>query len=232
MAGKEFSPLSRSELREVDRRASERYHLPGIVLMENAGRGAAELLFELGIVGRVVICAGKGNNGGDGFVIARHLEIAGVATQILLFCDPEELSGDAAANYQVLRAANAAIIEMCLPPDVDRLIEELATADWIVDALLGTGIRGELREPYPAVISAINESRKRVLAVDLPSGMDCDTGLPLGCCVCASHTVTFVSRKIGFENPDSISWTGYVHIAGIGVPRQVVAEIVAEREKV
>src|SRR6266511_3365761 len=94
--------LSRDEVRSLDRRAAEEYGLPGVVLMENAGRGTAELLLALGDAGPVVVCCGKGNNGGDGFVLARHLDNRGVPVRVLLFCRPDALSGDAALNYHVL----------------------------------------------------------------------------------------------------------------------------------
>src|SRR5881409_833004 len=97
--------LSRDEVRELDRRAISEFGMPGVVLMENAGRGAAELLVSLGIHGRVLICCGKGNNGGDGFVIARHLGNRGVPVRLGLFCRPEELSGDAATNYRIIAKA-------------------------------------------------------------------------------------------------------------------------------
>lgn len=229
MTSKNSISLSRFEVRDVDRRAIEKYHLPGIVLMENAGRGAAELLLQLGIHGRVVICAGKGNNGGDGFVIARHLEIAGIDVRVLLFTSPEELSCDAATNYQVLQAAGTAGLVLGTNPDMAQLRNELSQAAWIVDALLGTGTQGSLRTPYPDVIRAINESGKRILAVDLPSGMDCDSGKPLEDCVRANHTVTFVACKRGFDNEASRKWTGDVHVVGIGVPQRIVDEIIAER---
>jgi len=127
-------PLTRDQVRDVDRRAIHDYGLPGVVLMENAGRGAAELLIGLGIAGRVVICAGKGNNGGDGYVIARHLELRGVATTVLLFCQPSELTGDAAINYHVLAAARQDIVLMGAAPDVTELDRQIASADWVVDA--------------------------------------------------------------------------------------------------
>ena len=98
-------PISREAVREIDRRAIAELGLSGVVLMENAGRGAAELLLRLGVAGPVVICCGKGNNGGDGFVIARHLDIAGVATRVLLFCNPGDVTGDAAINLRVLQVA-------------------------------------------------------------------------------------------------------------------------------
>src|SRR6516225_3600010 len=97
--------LSRSEVREVDRRAIEDFGVPGVVLMENAGRGTAELIRALGVTGRVVICCGKGNNGGDGFVIARHLDNWKVPVRLLLFAQPQELAGDALVNYRIIRQA-------------------------------------------------------------------------------------------------------------------------------
>src|SRR2546426_6389106 len=102
--------LSRAEVRDVDRRAIEEFGLPGVVLMENAGRGAAELLKALGIHGRVAICCGKGNNGGDGLVIARHLDNWGVPVRVFLFAQPSELAGDAAANYKAIAAAGVSIL--------------------------------------------------------------------------------------------------------------------------
>ena len=93
--------LSREQVRAIDRHAIEIYGMPGIVLMENAGRGAVEVLAKLGVTGKVVICCGKGNNGGDGFVMARHLDIRRIPVHILLFARPEDLTGDAAINYQI-----------------------------------------------------------------------------------------------------------------------------------
>ncbi len=214
--------LTRSEVRTVDSQAIADYGLPGIVLMENAGRGAAELLTRLGISGPVVICAGKGNNGGDGFVIARYLELHGVETSVLLFCDPQELSGDAAINCRVCISAQQRLEVLGKAPDHAVVIERLSSADWVVDALLGTGTQGAIREPYLTAIAAINASVKKVLAVDLPSGMDCDTGQPLGACVRADHTATFVARKVGFDAPGADAFTGRVHVIGIGVPRRLL----------
>ncbi len=222
-------PLTREQVRDVDRRAIHDYGLPGVVLMENAGRGAAELLLRMGIAGRVVICAGKGNNGGDGFVIARHLELRGIATTVLLFCQPSDLTGEAATNYHVLEAARQSLVVVGTAPeaaDIDRL---LAAADWIVDALLGTGTQGTIREPFVTAIAAINRGGKKVLAVDLPSGMDCNTGQPQGVCVRAAHTATFVARKIGFDVPGAERFTGTVHVIDIGVPKRPLEEVLAER---
>lgn len=211
--------MTREEVRNVDRRAIEEFGMPGVVLMENAGRGAAELLIRLGIRGPVVICAGAGNNGGDGFVIARHLENRGEQVHLLLFSDPDNLRGDAAINYNILKAAGTPRTVLGQSFDVNELDRELARADWIVDALLGTGTSGEIRDPFATLIDHINNAGKKVLAVDLPSGLDCDSGEPLGHCVRADHTATFVARKKGFDSALSPALTGTVHVIDIGVPR-------------
>lgn len=215
--------LSRDEVRALDRRAIEAFGVPGLVLMENAGRGAAELLLRLGVHGAVVLCCGKGNNGGDGFVIARHLDNHRVPVRVLLFARAEELTGDAAINYGIIARAGLPItIQAGEGSDTEALRQELAGADWVVDALFGTGLQGAIRPPLDRVIEAINASGVRVLAVDLPSGLDCDTGQPLGATVRATHTVTFVAQKKGFAAPAAAEWLGQVHVADIGAPRKLV----------
>ena len=219
--------LSRAEVREVDRRAIEEFGVPGVVLMENAGAGAARLLESLGITGPVAIACGKGNNGGDGVVIARHLECAGHAVKIILACRPEEIRGDAAVNLAIAQRSGLAI--ECLA-DADQAAWEraLAGADWIVDALLGTGASGAPTGTVATAIAAITAARgrgvARVLAVDLPSGLDCDTGTAAGACVRADATATFVARKRGFDAAGAAAFTGAVHVVGIGAPRAVLAQ--------
>jgi NAD(P)H-hydrate epimerase len=208
--------LTRAQVREVDRRAIEDFGVPGVVLMENAGRGAASVLLELGASGPVVICCGKGNNGGDGFVIARHLDNHGVVVRILLFAKPNDLTGDAQTNFRIVEKSGLTIAILPEPAEVTRA---LAAASWIVDALFGTGLGGPVRPPYDGVIEAVNASGKPVLAVDLPSGLDCDTGFPMGPTVRAGHTVTFVEPKAGFANPEAREWLGEVHVVDIGAPR-------------
>ncbi len=212
--------LSREQVRAIDRRAIEEFGVPGAVLMENAGRGAAEVLLALGARGPVVVCCGKGNNGGDGFVIARHLDNRSVPVRVLLFARPEELTGDAALNYEIVRRSGIPIkVRGGQAVDVAALRQELAAAEWVVDALFGTGLAGAVRPPFDAVIAAINASAAKVLAVDIPSGLDCDTGEPLGATVRAQHTVTFVAPKKGFAQPAAREWVGEVHVADIGAPR-------------
>lgn len=208
--------LTRVQVRDLDRRAIEEFGIPGSVLMENAGRGAAELLCSLGISGPVVICCGKGNNAGDGFVIARHLAIRSVRVHVLLFANPDELRGDAAANYHTL-SQTAVSIEHIKAPQFDQ--PEFASADWLVDALFGTGLTAAVRPPYDGIIAAMNRSRIRTLAVDVPSGLDCDTGNPLGPCIQAAHTATFAAVKMGFVQPEAQPWVGKVHCIDIGIPQ-------------
>jgi NAD(P)H-hydrate epimerase len=213
--------LTRTQVRDFDRRAIEEYGVPGVVLMENAGRGAAEVLLHLGAGDPVVICAGKGNNGGDGFVIARHLDNRSAAVRVLLFARPEELTGDAAINFNIISRSHLSI-SVCVPYDAAVVRGELAGAGWVVDALFGTGLSGAVRAPFDQVVAAINASGRPVLAVDIPSGLDCDTGLPLGATVRATHTVTFVAEKVGFAQPAARPWLGEVTVVDIGAPRMLL----------
>jgi NAD(P)H-hydrate epimerase len=208
--------LTRAQVRDIDRRAIEEFGVPGVVLMENAGRGAGEVLLSFGVDGLVVICCGKGNNGGDGFVISRHLDNRGIPVLVLLFARPEELTGDAAINYHILQMAG---LPLRSQPDLPELERELASATWVVDALFGTGLIGPVRPPLDSVIAAVNASGKPVLAIDIPSGLDCDTGLPMGPTIRATHTVTFVAPKAGFVNHAAQEWLGRVHVVDIGTPR-------------
>lgn len=209
--------LTRKQVRAFDKHAIEQLGIPAAVLMENAGRGAAAILQSLRITGRVVLCCGKGNNGGDGLVMARHLANAGFGVLTLLFARPEDISADAQVQWNIVRKIGLAT--QLLPQTIDEtnLAATLAGADWIVDALFGTGLIGPVRPPFDRVIELINATPARVLALDIPSGLDADTGEPVGPTVRADHTVTFVAAKAGFQNPTASPFTGRVHVANIGV---------------
>lgn len=219
--------LSRAEVREVDRLAIQDYGVPGVVLMENAGAGAARLLESLGLGGPVAIVCGKGSNGGDGLVIARHLDLAGHAVRLLLACRPAEIRGDAAVNLDIATRSGLAT-ERLAEADQAAWERRLSGAAWIVDALLGTGASGAPTGAVATAIAAINTVRARgstrVLAVDLPSGLDCDAGTAAGQCVRADATATFVARKRGFDAAEAAGFTGSVHVIGIGAPRAVLAQ--------
>lgn len=217
--------LSGEQAREIDSRALREHGLTGLVLMENAGRGCAELLQRLGIDGPIRICAGKGNNGGDGYVIARHLDNAGFTVHVGSAVDPSVLTGDAAVNHMAWVSGNGAVDVV----EAGGWDDMLSGAAWIVDALLGTGTRGEVRPPFDVAIDAINRtsdgSAGRVLSVDLPSGLDCDSGSRLGRCVRADHTATFVAPKRGLVEDGASEWVGAIHVVDIGIPRSLREEV-------
>ncbi|MGB2974861.1 MAG: NAD(P)H-hydrate epimerase [Phycisphaerae bacterium] len=214
---------TRDEIRAFDRYAIEALGVPGIVLMENAGRQIAEAARAM-LAGRaksrVVILAGPGNNGGDGFVVARHLAMAGIRAEVALLAPREKIVGDADTNLRVLEAMGFQV--RVLAGKVETMLGELrpmlAEADLVVDGMLGTGTRGEIREPYASVIGAVNDARRPVLAIDIPSGLDPDTGKPLGPTIRATKTVTLAAVKVGFRKPGAAEYTGEVVLADIGVP--------------
>jgi NAD(P)H-hydrate epimerase len=219
--------LTRQQVRDVDVRAIADYGMSGLVLMENAGRGCADVLRQIEQRGPVVIACGKGNNGGDGFVIARHLDNAGIEVRVLLFCRPMELAGEAAINFSIIRQAGIAI-DACDALGTaanSTLRARLDGAAWIVDALLGTGATGTPRPPLSEAIRLLNAHPARKLAVDLPSGLDCNTGVPADPTFRADHTCTFVAAKPGLVAPAAKEFAGTLHIIDIGVPRRLIAQI-------
>jgi NAD(P)H-hydrate epimerase len=217
--------LSRAEVREVDQRAIQEYGMSGLVLMENAGRGCADVLFQLGCRGPVAVVCGRGNNAGDGFVIARHLDLRGIEVRALLPGSPGELRGDAAANYAILAKCGVPVCDLSAPFDAAALDAQLAGCEWVVDALLGTGTTGAPRAPFDAAIRRMNAAAAQRLAVDLPSGLDCDKGEPAEPTFRAHHTCTFVAPKMGFANPAAATFLGLVHVLDIGAPRRLIEEI-------
>jgi NAD(P)H-hydrate epimerase len=212
-----MKPLTRQQSRAVDEWAIRELGISGLVLMENAGRGVADVLLSSDTTcRRVLVLCGKGNNGGDGFVIARHLMIRGVESRVVLLVDPGELQGDALTNFNILQS-----IGLVVEP-ASQLEAAVAGCDWIcdwvIDAMLGTGAVGEPREPYRSAIEWLNSQSANVLAVDLPSGLDCDTGEPSEVTVKADVTCTFHAPKVGFTNPRAQEFLGELHVVSIGIP--------------
>ncbi|MBM4026346.1 MAG: NAD(P)H-hydrate epimerase [Planctomycetes bacterium] len=215
--------MSRDEVRRVDAWAIDEIGVPGVVLMENAGRSCAELVRQkLAAVQRPTVClfCGTGNNGGDGHVIARHLLNAGFRVRTVLCGEHQKVRGDARVNLDILERLGHAV-EPLDPgaPDLATYVTAFADeADLIVDALFGTGLRGELDHEFRSLIEAINGLGRPILAVDIPSGLDCDTGAPLGAAIRAACTVTFVAVKKGFlASPEASQYTGEIYVASIGV---------------
>jgi NAD(P)H-hydrate epimerase len=217
--------LTRRQARRVDEVAIGEWGMSGLVLMENAGRGCVDLLERLGIAGPIAVCCGRGNNAGDGFVIARHLELRGRAVKVCLWSEPDRLSDDATANYEILARTDVPIVSFAKGHDAARLDAELDGADWIVDSLLGTGATGPPRPPLDEVIRQLNERRARKLAIDLPSGLDCDTGDAPGEVFRADHTATFVAAKPGFFTPHARPLVGELHVLDIGAPVKLIRSV-------
>ena len=218
--------LSRAQVREIDRKAIEDYGIPGIVLMENASRAAAEVVrrrLSSQANPRIVIVAGTGNNAGDGFAAARHLHNAGLKVVVLMAGEPARIVGDAKINLDIIRRMQLDIRTLSQDHQgLDQLRAELAQADLVIDAILGTGLSGQVRGFYAEVIEELNSSPTPILAVDIPSGLDCDIGQPLGQAVRAVATVTFVARKKGFDAPGADTYTGQVVVADIGAPKELI----------
>ncbi len=222
--------LSRDQIRRVDRLAVERYSIAGLVLMENAGRNAAQIIRNTyGQTAKAFICCGSGNNGGDGCVIARHLHNAGWSVRLMITVDASRMTHDAKANFTIIDAMN---IETRVLPDWEMqraAVESIREDEVVIDALLGTGFRGEVRSPTAELIEAVNAANKRaVVAVDVPSGLDCNTGDPSNATVRADLTITFVAAKTGFVVPAAAPYVGRLEVADIGAPRELVNEVIAE----
>ncbi|MBN1362224.1 MAG: NAD(P)H-hydrate epimerase [Sedimentisphaerales bacterium] len=222
-AAKPKRVMSRDEVRAVDRWAIEQIGVPGVVLMENAGRSCAELVREkLRDVAQPQVCifCGTGNNGGDGYVVARHLLNSAVTVRVAICGDAAKVHGDARINLNILTQMGCPITQ--LDPEDANLAATVRTvagqANLVVDALFGTGLQGQLKGPCVKLIEAINALGFPVLSVDIPSGLDCDSGEPLGTAIRAAWTVTFVAVKRGFAaGPAASAYTGHVYVASIGV---------------
>ena len=211
--------LTRAQVREIDRRAIEEYHIPGIVLMENAARSVVDvargMLRREGLRSALILCGG-GNNGGDGLAIARHLYNRGTPVFIGLATDPANYKGDALINWQIVNAMG-----LRHAPATPELVQE-HSRDLIIDAIFGTGLSESPRPPFDELAKAVNDDTGAVLAVDVPSGLDCDTGQPLGPCIRANVTVTFVAEKIGFSEPVAKRFLGDVVVGDIGCPLELI----------
>ncbi len=222
--------LTRAQVRRVDERAINHYHIDGLVLMENAGRSAAAIIRDTyGPTGSALIIAGTGNNGGDGFVIARHLHNAGWQVRLLVVGDPSRMTPDAKANYRIVEAMDLPRSIASDLPSLRTVVESIRNDEIVVDALLGTGFTGQVRSPTAELIEAVNKAPRRgLVAVDVPSGLDCDTGAASNATIAADLTVTFVAEKVGFANMVAAPYVGKVSIADIGAPPEAIAEVLAE----
>jgi ADP-dependent NAD(P)H-hydrate dehydratase / NAD(P)H-hydrate epimerase len=222
--------LSRAQMRAFDAHAIRSCSVPGIVLMENAGRGATdvllhELLSSKGDGVRALVVCGTGNNGGDGFVVARHLLLRGARPVVVLTGDPQRVSSDARANLDAWRGLGGDLRTFAAGAPLSALTDAMAEADVVVDALFGTGLDRAIDGFLRDVVGAINAARAPRFAVDLPSGLDADTGSTLGVAVRADVTATFAHHKLGLLTPQGAELAGRVHVVDIGVPASLAAGV-------
>ncbi len=220
--------LTAAEMAQIDRITIDDIGIPGVVLMESAGKGATDFYQEIFpdiCEKKVLIIAGSGNNGGDGFVIARHLYYRG-STSVKVICLKEvaKLKGDALINCQIIKKLGIPTEEYTGEEFLPEISEELKACDIVVDAILGTGLKSEVRGFYRQVIEAINDAGKPVLAVDIPSGLDASSGKPLGVCVNAVATATFGLPKIGQVVTPGHNFVGKLRVVDIGIPDSVIRE--------
>ena len=221
--------LTRAQLREIDRLAIEELAIPSLVLMENAGRNAAEEIAGLAArvgAARIVVLCGPGNNGGDGFVIARHLANRGLTVRPILVGAPRKMSPDCAVNHRIVENMG---LRTCIHAPTDQippLAASIQADDLVVDALLGTGFSGSVRTPLDLLIQALNDTEAAaVVAVDVPSGLDCDTGLVGNVAIQADLTLTFVAHKVGFSAEDAGTNLGQIKVLAIGAPPELIARV-------
>ncbi|MFZ5569801.1 MAG: NAD(P)H-hydrate dehydratase [Thermodesulfobacteriota bacterium] len=216
--------VTADEMQAMDRMTMESFGLPGRLLMENAGRGAVRMLLEWmpeALQQRIGIVAGRGNNGGDGFVMARYLAQLGADITVFLLAEKDRIDGDAGANLRLLEALSVEVLEA---PDGNRFQDcrrRMQECRVWVDAILGTGLRSEVKGLYHAVIDFLNRTERPVFSVDIPSGLNADTGQPHGICIRAAATATFGFAKTGHMLYPGADCTGRLGIVDIGIPDHI-----------
>ncbi|MBM7854882.1 NAD(P)H-hydrate epimerase [Desulfohalotomaculum tongense] len=218
--------VTAAEMREIDRVAVEEYGIPGVVLMENAGRKVVEVVcrqLNNNVKGKAVtVFVGKGNNGGDGLVVARHLLNMGADVRVLMVADPGELTGDAGLNLAIWEKMGQRVYPIHQPNGINLVKVSLMSTDLIVDAMYGTGFRGTVNEKIGRVIQLINASGIPVVAVDIPSGLEADTGKIAGPCIKATVTVTFGLPKLGMVLEAGGGVIGSMEVVDISLPKQLL----------
>ena len=224
MTDKVMKTISTNQMQLLDRIAIERFGIPSLILMENAGRGIAELA--AGMLkkrrAKVLVVSGKGNNGGDGFVAARHLANRGFSVKVVLLSHPKDLKDDPRINFNILRKMNIPVIIATSPHGLRRAKAFIKECDLIVDAIFGVGLGRAVTGLFYVLISHLNTSEKPILAVDIPSGLDSDTGRVLGIAVRADVTGTLGAAKRGLCRGAGRRLAGKVVVLDISIPKKLL----------
>jgi NAD(P)H-hydrate epimerase len=217
--------VTSEEMKKLDQSAIKDYGIPGIVLMENAGLQVVKVVEKVlgDLSGKeIAIFVGKGNNGGDGLVVARHLLNRGASVKVLILADYEEIKGDARVNLEIWRKMGQKVHSLTRGDGLNVIRLILMNVDLVIDAVYGTGFRGTVGEKIGSVIEVLNKSGKSIIAVDVPSGLEADTGMVNGPCIRASHTVTFGLPKVGLIIGAGPEYAGELHVADISIPAAVI----------
>jgi len=204
--------VTAAQMREADRRCIEQIGIPGAVLMDHAGKAVWKSLE----AHRIGVVCGKGNNGGDGYVAARYALLAGCEVTVVLLAKPEDITGDARTFLDAYRNLSGCVVVASTEGEAEASVAALANCDVLVDAILGTGISGEVRGVARAAIESWPP--RYTVAVDIPSGLNADTGQPCGCAVRADKTITFQFMKQGLLQPAARPYTGQIEVVDIGIP--------------
>ncbi|MBI5286858.1 MAG: NAD(P)H-hydrate dehydratase [Deltaproteobacteria bacterium] len=224
-------------MKRLDEKAINGYGIPGVVLMENAGRGVADLILKgfPHLLGkpvpagykerRVAVFAGKGNNGGDGLVVARHLVNKGIRVTVYLLAKAAQVRGDARINLGIWKAMGGEIKQLLSGKDIDEHKTAIRHAGLIIDAIFGTGLSSPVKGLYKEVIDFINSLNKPVVSIDVPSGLEASTGHVLGVCIRAQVTATMALPKIGFMVYPGAEYAGRVEVIDIGMPKRLLEEV-------
>ncbi len=222
------------EMQSIDEKAINNFNIPGIVLMENAGLGVVKKIKEIfssQIEGkRVMIFCGKGNNGGDGMVVARHLMNNGLDVKLFLTCSPSEIKGDAATNLKTLQSMGAKIYPVINKKDLHRADISMLYTDLVIDAIYGTGFKGKAQGVTAELIKIINQNNRPIISVDLPSGLEADTGKVYGECIKADYTITFGLPKIGLFLEPGCRFSGNIEVVDISIPAKLLKDNFLKRE--
>jgi ADP-dependent NAD(P)H-hydrate dehydratase / NAD(P)H-hydrate epimerase len=217
--------LNASQMREADKRAIEEVGIPSLVLMENAGRqavAAMEAMYDDLSDRRVAVLCGRGNNGGDGFVVARTLAQRGVGVSVFLLGTVADVRGDARSNLEILGRLGLTVVEVADSQAWELHFSEVSDCTLIVDALFGTGLHAPLAGLAESVVADVNASGIPVVAIDLPSGLSADSADPIGPTIDAALTVTLAAPKLPLVLPPAETHAGDIVIADIGIPGEVI----------
>jgi len=217
-----FMRITAEEIRRMDQSAIQDYSIPSLLLMENAGRSVCDVIFREYKPCKVLIVAGKGNNGGDGLVAARHLANHGFLIQVLLLDEPSQLKADPLLNFSILRKMNIPLSVMGTIPE-EKLSGLFQDSELVVDAIFGVGIHSPVRGIFEKAIRAINGCQRPVVSIDIPSGLDTDTGEVHGVAVKASKTVTLTLPKRGLFEGEGRQYAGEIEVVDIGMPRELLS---------